>query len=250
MHDSADYATPIYWQSLSLPTLPDALEDYLQSRIPGSHLRQSALPLVPEVSLYLINDDYPRDGLNTEQVEALMDNPPYWGFCWGSGQGLSRWILDNPDNVKGKTLVDFGCGSGVVGIAAKLAGAKRVILCDQDEIALAVSRVNAAANGVDVEFSNALENISLPPQQSSGTHNSLVTVADVFYDRDNLPLLPRLLQTFDEVLVADSRLKGQALAGMEIFSSITSHTVPDLDESLEFSQITLYRCVQNNKRYQ
>jgi hypothetical protein len=61
------------------------LETYLQSRIPGSRLEKTRLPQAPELSLYLINEDYPRDGLTREQAEALMDNPPYWGFCWASG---------------------------------------------------------------------------------------------------------------------------------------------------------------------
>jgi hypothetical protein len=91
------------------------LETYLQSRIPGSRLEKTQLPQAPELSLYLINEDYPRDGLTREQAEALMDNPPYWGFCWASGQVLGHCVLDNPDWVKGKTVVDFGAGSGVVG---------------------------------------------------------------------------------------------------------------------------------------
>lgn len=229
------------WQRLSFDDSYAALESYLQSRIPGSYLQRQPLPLAPEISLHLINDDYPRDGLCAEQVEALMDNPPYWGFCWGSGQGLSRWILDNPESVQGKIVVDLGCGSGVVGIAAKLAGAQKVILCDQDEVALAVSRLNAALNNVEIELSNALESIAPLNLSSSATTSSLVTVADVFYDRENLPLLPKLLSQFDQVLVADSRLKGQSLTGLEIFSVVTSHTVPDLDESREFNHITLYQ---------
>jgi predicted nicotinamide N-methyase len=112
------------------------LQTYLQSRIPGSRLEKTRLPQAPELSLCLINGDYPRHGLTQERAEALMDNPPYWGFCWASGQVLGRCVLDHPDWVKGKTLVDFGAGSGVVGIAAKLAEARRVILCDLDEEAL------------------------------------------------------------------------------------------------------------------
>jgi predicted nicotinamide N-methyase len=216
------------------------LETYLQSRIPGSRLEKTALPQAPGLFLYLINEDYPRDGLEREQAETLMDNPPYWGFCWASGQVLGRFVLDNPDWVKGKTLVDFGAGSGVVGIAAKMAGATRVILCDCDEKALQAGELNARINGVNVDFSSAIEDVL-----GEDVSNWMVTVADVFYDRDNLSLLETLLDRFATVLVSDSRLKGVPLTDMDIIGEHDSHTVPDLDESREFSRVTLYRSRQN-----
>jgi len=216
------------------------LETYLQSRIPGSRLKKTQLPQAPELSLYLINEDYPRNGLTREHVEALMDNPPYWGFCWASGQVLGHCVLDNPDWVKGKTLVDFGAGSGVVGIAAKMAGARRVILCDLDGKALQAGELNARINGVNVEFSTAIEDLL-----EEDVSNWIITVADVFYDRDNLPLMETLLNRFATVLVSDSRLKGQPLPGMDIIGDYDSHTVPNLDESSEFNRVTLYRSRQN-----
>jgi predicted nicotinamide N-methyase len=216
------------------------LETHLQSRIPGSRLEKTQLPQARELSLYLINEDYLRNGLTREQAEALMDNPPYWGFCWASGQVLGRCVMDNPDWVKGKTLLDFGAGSGVVGIAAKMAGAKRVILCDLDEKALQAGELNARINGVNVDFSAAIDE-----HLEEDVSNWMITVADVFYDRDNLPLLETMLDRFATVLVSDSRLKGQPLPGMDIIGDYDSHPVPDLDESREFNSVTLYRSRQN-----
>ena len=216
------------------------LETYLQSRIPGSRLEKTQLAQAPELSLYLINEDYPRNGLTREQAEALMDNPPYWGFCWASGQVLGQCVLDNPDWVKGKTVVDFGAGSGVVGIAAKMAGARRVILCDLDEKALQAGELNARMNGVNVGFSAAIEDLL-----KEDVSDWIIMVADVFYDRDNLPLLETLLDRFATVLASDSRLKGQPLPGMDIIGDFDSHTVPDLDESREFNSVALYRSRQN-----
>lgn len=212
------------------------LESYLQSRIPGSRLEKTRLPRVPELSLFLINGDYPRNALSREQRDALMDNPPYWGFCWASGQVLGRCILDHPDWVRGKTLVDFGAGSGVVGIAARLAGASRVILCDLDEMALRAGQLNGRTNGVKVESCAALEDLL---EEEVG--DWIITAADVFYDRDNLPVLKTLLDRFATVVVSDSRLQGQPLPGMEVIGRFESHTVPDLDESREFNRVTLYR---------
>jgi predicted nicotinamide N-methyase len=216
--------------------LLNSLETYLQSRVPGCRLVKTALPQAPELTLYLMNGDYPRDGLTHEQAKALMDNPPYWSFCWASGQMLGRCILDHPEWVRGKTLVDFGAGSGVVGIAAKKAGAGRVILCDLDEKALRAGELNAWTNSVNVEFSAALEDLL-----SEDVEEWIVTVADVFYDRDNLPILGTLVERFGAVWVSDSRMKGRPLPGLEIFGQSESHTVPDLDESLEFNHVTLYR---------
>ncbi|RJR39816.1 MAG: methyltransferase [Desulfobacteraceae bacterium] len=215
------------------------LENYLQCRAPGSRLEEIRLPQAPELSLILINEDYPRGGLSHEQALSLMDNPPYWCFCWASGQVLARFLLDNPELVKDKTVVDFGAGSGVVGIAAKLAGAGRVILCDQDEKALRAGELNARINRVAVEFSSSLEELL-----NVEARNWVVTVADVFYDRENLPLLETMLNRFGTVLVSDSRLKSRPLQGMEIIATHESHTVPDLDESPEFNSVTLYRSRQ------
>lgn len=212
------------------------LESYLQSRIPESRLEKIRLPQIPELSLYLINEDYPRDRLTREQALALMDDPPFWSFCWASGQVLGRCVLDNPDWVRGKSLVDFGAGSGVVGIAAKMAGARRVVLCDMDETALRAGGLNGRTNGVDVDFSASIEELL---KEDVGSW--MITVADVFYDRANLPLLGTLLERFATVLASDSRLKGQQLPGMEIIGNHDSHTVPDLDESPEFNRVTVYR---------
>ncbi|PKN67301.1 MAG: protein methyltransferase [Deltaproteobacteria bacterium HGW-Deltaproteobacteria-15] len=215
------------------------LQEYLQSRVPGSRLEKTQLPQVPELSLYLMNEDYPRDSLSRKQVLELMDDPPYWCFCWASGQVLGRYVLDNPDWVRGKTVVDLGAGSGVVGMAAKLVGAKRVILCDLDEKALLAGELNGQINGVGVGFSSSIEEIL-----EENVNDWIITAADVFYDPENLPLLETMLGTFGAVLVSDSRLKGQPLQGMDIIGGYDSHTVPDLDESREFNRVTLYRSRQ------
>jgi predicted nicotinamide N-methyase len=211
------------------------LETYLKSRIPGSRLEKTPLPQAPELFLYLINKDYPPYGLKREHAQALMDNPPYWAFCWASGQVLARHLLDNPEWVKGKTVVDFGSGSGAVGIAAKLAGAKRVVLCDLDERALLAGELNARINAVRVELSAAMGDLL-----NGDVGEWIVTVADVFYDPDNLPLLEILLGRFAQVWVSGSRLRSQSLPGMEIVGTYRSHTVPDLDESHDFNNVTVY----------
>ncbi len=215
------------------------LLEYLKTRVPLAQLQTTRLPQVPEIQLQLLAPDYPHDQLSDEQALALMDAPLYWSFCWASGQVLARFILDHPEAVAGQTVVDFGAGSGVVGIAAALAGARRVFVVDEDPIALEACRINAQLNQVDIESYLSLEVLDeLGPEHLSA---AIICVADVFYDRDNIPLLERFNQQFKQVLIGDSRLGGKALAGVEVIDSVASSTVPDLDESREFNSVTVYR---------
>ncbi len=218
-------------------TAHSQLSARLQQVLPPARAEPLSLPGVPGIELYLLNDDFPRDRLDPEQMLAVMNYPAYWAFCWASGQVLARAILDNPDWVRGRSVVDFGAGAGPVGLAAAMAGARRVVLCDQDPIALRAARLNAEDAGLEVELAPSLEAILANDADAL----DVITVADVFYDRDNLPVLETLLAHFDTVLVSDSRLGGRPLPGMDVIGYRDSHTVPDLAESEEFNRVTLYR---------
>lgn len=100
-----------------------------------------SLPLLPELSLRL-----------APSLPALWTRgePPYWAVAWVGGQALARLLLDEPARVRGKRVLDFGTGSGVVAIAAARAGA-RVLAVDVDPAAVEAVRINAADNGVEVE---------------------------------------------------------------------------------------------------
>ena len=78
----------------------------------GVRIEPRKLPQVPEISLFLMQDEYPEQNLQQADYQRLMSAPPYWAFCWGGGQALARWILDNPAVVAGRRVVDFGAGSG------------------------------------------------------------------------------------------------------------------------------------------
>jgi len=88
-----------------------------------------------------------RDIPDPNAVNVLLDP----GLAFGTGTHNTtalclRW-LDSLD-LTGKTVVDFGCGSGILGIAALKLGAERVIGIDIDPQALEASRDNAERNGV------------------------------------------------------------------------------------------------------
>lgn len=213
-------------------SLHPELTKVIRAVLPQARIEAMVLQDVPEISLYLINSDFPTHGLDPEQAMAVMREPNYWIFCWASGLVLARYILDSPQRFKGKTVIDFGCGSAVAGIAAKLAGANRVIACDIDPLALEVSRANAELNGVELEY--ALDWFEIEGQVD------IVIVADVLYDRENLPWLQRFMARADFVLLADSRVKDFDVPPYRLVYQQTSSTVPDLDEFDEFRDVRVY----------
>jgi predicted nicotinamide N-methyase len=170
----------------------DALQKQMQRKVPNATLSITTLPQAPEIQLALIDGAYPQASLSQEQVIELMDNPPYWAFCWASGQVMARYLLDHSDVVKKKVVVDFGCGSGVVAIAASMAGAKRTIALDIDSNALDVSRLNADLNHTDIELSSNIDTLTIDKSKAT------LLIADVFYDAKNIPLLHAEKQCFLE----------------------------------------------------
>ena len=215
----------------------NALQTQLQRKIPNALLSTISLPQAPEIQLALVDGAYPQADLTKDQVKDLMDNPPYWAFCWASGQVLARYLLDNLHLVKGKTVVDFGCGSGVVAIAASKAGAQRSIGLDLDLNALAVSQLNAELNHVSLELSDSLANLNVDKSKTT------LLVADVFYDASNIRLLEGFINDYADVVIADSRVKPATLSGVAEVARVNSFTVPDLAESSDFNSVGIYRLI-------
>jgi len=106
------------------------------------------LPLCPEIDLFLLEEDYPKEPVSRFEFNANIASPPYWAFCWASGQALARFILDNRALVQDKRVLDFGAGSGVAGIASAKVGASTVVACDIDPEARKAIRANANLNQV------------------------------------------------------------------------------------------------------
>ena len=109
-----------------------------------------APPLVPELRLHLASE-VTKLWLATEEALAASGlPPPYWAFAWAGGQALARYILDHPDLVRGKSVLDIGAGSGLAALAAARAGARQAIAAETDPFAAAAIGMNAAANGLAV----------------------------------------------------------------------------------------------------
>lgn len=107
-------------------------------------------PLIPEVKLWLASEIVPIWQMTEEELQENGLPPPFWAFAWAGGQALSRYILDNPAIVRGKRVLDFGSGSGLIAIAAMQAGAASVLAADIDPFAVAAIRLNAEVNNVSV----------------------------------------------------------------------------------------------------
>jgi predicted nicotinamide N-methyase len=111
----------------------------------------ATVPLLPEIPLHLATEVTPLWEATEVTLQEKNLPPPYWAFAWPGGQAVARLLLDRPDLVRGKAVLDFAAGTGLVGIAAAMAGAARVRSCDIDRFSLAAIRLNAALNGVELE---------------------------------------------------------------------------------------------------
>ncbi len=208
------------------------LSGLLQQHLPFARAECQALPDEPALRLFLLNHDFPQHTLTAEQMDAVLNYPAYWAFCWASGQVLARLLREQPDRVRGRRVLDFGSGSGVAGIAAALQGATEVVACDIDPDALAATAANAELNEVSIELRDCFETCE--------GHFDTILVADVLYDRDNLPWLDRLADRAEQVLVADSRIRDFAHPRYQKLGEWQSNTLPDLDESPEFRRVSIY----------
>jgi len=128
----------------------------LETDDPAAFIRENTVveapPLVPEIELHLVHEITPVWEATEKEMNEVDLAPPYWAFAWAGGQALARYVLDNPETVAGKRILDFGAGGGIAGIAAHLAGAKRIEAADIDPFAAAAVALNAEINGASIEI--------------------------------------------------------------------------------------------------
>jgi predicted nicotinamide N-methyase len=108
------------------------------------------VPHAPEIRLHVADEATALWEKTEEELGALGLPPPFWAFAWAGGQGLARYILDHAEAVRGLRVLDVASGTGLVAIAAKLAGARCVSANEIDPFALEAILLNAQANGVEV----------------------------------------------------------------------------------------------------
>ena len=185
------------------------------------------VPLVPEIRLYQAPEPM---GLWqwTELATGRSGlEPPFWGFAWAGGQALARYLLDHPETVADRRVMDVASGSGLVAIAAAQAGAADVTAYDIDPLASAAIAVNAAANGVAVHVvcGDVAGLLDGPPARVG----DLLLVADAFYERDLADRVMRLLERAHAggaaVLAGDF---GRTYLPRERLEPLAAYDVPEL----------------------
>jgi len=219
-----------------MPNTIEELTQRLHYSLPTAQLVDVSMPLTPWLKLWLLDDSNMDRPFSPEEVRVIWEAPPYWCFCWASGQIMAKYIEENPHSVKNKVVVDFGAGSGIAAVAAAKFGAKRVIACDIDADAIASCKANADLNEVDIEFSEdffeLIETLDEPID--------VILAADVLYDRDNIPLLTELRRNCSSILMADSRVKNLNVEGYSAFSEGQAETLPPLERFDEFKHVIIY----------
>lgn len=202
----------------------------------AAHTRPARASLVPEVELLLADMLAPLWQGTGEALETLNVPPPYWGFAWAGGQGLARYVLDHPQSVRGKTVLDFASGSGLVAIAACLCGAKRVLASEIDSFAISAIGLNATRNSVFIE--PLLADLLARPFAENGdlAGVEVILAGDIFYERDIAgPLfdwLKAAALSGCTVLIGDPGryyLPHAGLEGLAEYTATTSTQIEDQD---------------------
>lgn len=178
------------------------------------------VPFVPELRLHQAAE---RAGLwdLTGGAYRSEQPPPFWAFAWPGGLALARYLLDHPQAVAGRRVVDLASGSGVVAVAASLAGARWVRAVDVDQVAVAAIELNAEANGVPVE---TVRGEALDAMVDDA---EVVLVGDGFYTRGVAERMTRLLvaaaRRGARVLVGDP---GRGFLPRRLFGKLAEYAVP------------------------
>lgn len=177
--------------------------------------------MVPEITLHLACEAVPIWQRTEEELGEMGLPPPFWAFAWAGGQALARHILDNPELVRAKRVLDFASGSGLVAIAAMKAGALSVEAADIDGFAQAAIRLNAELNeapGIEIASTNLI---------GSDAGWEVVLAGDIAYERDLAEQvfnwLFALAQRGASVLIGDP---GRSYLPREKLEKIADYGVP------------------------
>ena len=163
-------------------------------------------PLVPEIKLHLAVDATELWQMTTKELEDNGLPLPFWGFAWAGGQALARYILDNPQLVEDKSVIDMGAGSGLVGLSALFSQASQVDFKEIDCFAAEAIHLNLAANQLDQNFQVILEHLPIFTPQNQNRWD-VILAGDVFYEQEMSNIILSDLRKFARlgilVLVGD-----------------------------------------------
>jgi predicted nicotinamide N-methyase len=192
--------------------------------------RLRSVPYAPEISLFVADEATELWQKTEEELGAIGLPPPFWAFAWAGGQALARYVLDHPSLVGDRHVLDFAAGSGLVGIAARKAGARRVTASDIDPFAVAAMELNAGENDVVL---NAVWRDLVGLDEGW----DVILAGDICYERDLARRVTDWLSGLAErgasVLIGDP---GRSYLPKDRLESIATYQVP-VTRSLEDSEI-------------
>jgi predicted nicotinamide N-methyase len=191
------------------------------------------VPHVPEILLHVADEAVPLWQRTEEELEALGLPPPYWAFAWAGGQALARYLLDHRDLVAGKRVLDLASGSGLVAVAAAMAGAAPVVAVDIDPFAEDAIALNAWANGA---YAEVLVRDVLDQPAPRAARYDVILVGDLFYEQVTagraIGFLDRHAALGTAVLIGDpgrSYLPKQRLVKRHEYEVPVTRELEDLD---------------------
>ena len=154
-------------------------------------------PHAPEIRLHVADEITPIWRETEEALDALGLNPPFWAFAWAGGQAIARYLLDHPEEARGRRVLDFACGSGLCAIAAMKAGAASALAVDIEPLCATAVALNARANGVKVQtlIGDMLDRPAPPAD--------LILAGDVCYEK---PMTERVLAWLSAARAAGARV--------------------------------------------
>lgn len=185
--------------------------------------------LVPEIPLWLASEITPIWQATEEWLRETGTEPPFWAFAWPGSIAMARHMLDHPELVRGRRVLDFAAGCGLAAIAAAKLGAARVEAAEIDPLAVAAIHLNAALNGVVVEADCA-------DVVGAACRWDLILCGDVCYEAPMtghiLPWLRRMAATA-EVWIADPGRAYLPQEGLAVFAEFVVPTSQELEDRAE-----------------
>lgn len=206
--------------------------------LPGARLQQSPVLQTQgqqsqgqQLQLWLLDIDAEAVQMDAAAIGLFWQQLPYWAFAWAGGRVLAQYILDHPETVEGKRVLDFGCGSGLVGIAAAKAGAERVYVTDLDHNALSAAEHNAQLNEVTIE--TVVPGIVWPDVD-------MLLASDVLYDISSSADLRQLMMAIPDWLLAENQQVAPDWVALQSLRCQTTSTLPAIGDFDEAVTLTVY----------
>ncbi len=197
------------------------------------HTQLLAAPHVPEIILHLADDSTELWRKTEDELGEIGLPPPFWAFAWAGGQALARYILDHREIVRGRRVLDFATGSGLVGIAAAMAGAASVYASDVDAFAIAAIELNAGVNHVSVQPVEA--DLTGKHSIEQGGDWDVVLAGDISYEPEMARVCTEWLYGLHQreavVLIGDP---GRAYLAKDRLEPVANYRVPvirDLEDA-------------------